>query len=104
MIFTVFPQFTHIFECLAFGLGDEFPYEDGGYDTDDAVKGVSKHVSEFVAHIAYAHVIHGNESRRYDEVEYPLECNGNGNGGSTYGVGEDFGDKHPAYWSPREHK
>ena len=41
MIFAVFPQFTHIFECLAFGLGDEFPYEDGGYDTDDAVKGVS---------------------------------------------------------------
>ena len=100
MIFAVFPQFAHIFESFAFGFGNEFPHEDSGNNTDDTIKGVCKHVSEFVAHIAHTHVIHGNESRRYDEIEYPLECNGDSNSGSTYGIGEDFGDKHPAYRSP----
>lgn len=104
LLFLFFPQFVHVFERFAFGLGNELPYKDGGDDADDAVKGVGKHVAELLAHVAGRHVIHGYEGRRYDEVEYPLEGYGYGYGRTTYGVGEDFGDEYPADGSPREHE
>ena len=90
------PEFGHILQGLTLGLRHEFPYEDGGKDTDDTIQAVGEPIAHAVGK--------RNERGRYYPIEYPLEGNGDGNGCSTDGIREHFGDKHPADRSPREHK
>lgn len=98
------PEFGHVFEGLAFGFGHELVDEQGGNDTHDAVEGVDEAVAEFVAHVADADVVHRDEGRRDDEIEYPLEGYGDCHGGRSDRVGEDLGDQNPADGSPGEHE
>ena len=50
------------------------------------------------------HVEHGHEAGADDEIEYPLECHGDGHGRATDSVGEYLGDKHPCDRTPAEHE
>ena len=102
-LFLAAPELGHIFEGLAFGLGHEAPYEEGGDDADDAVEAVGEPMAEVVAGLQ-VHVEHRHEGGGDDEVEDPLEGYGNGHGSAADGVGEDLGDEHPADGAPREHE
>lgn len=57
-LFLLFPQVGHIFQSFAFSFGYKFPHEDSGYDTDDSVEGISKHVAKFLTHITQLHIVH----------------------------------------------
>ena len=98
-LFLLFPQLGHVLQRLALGLRNHAPYKEGGNDTDDAVESVGEPVAEVVA-LCQVHVEHGHEGRRYDEVENPLEGNGNSHGSATDGVGENLGDEHPGNGTP----
>ena len=50
------------------------------------------------------HIEHGHEARTDDEIEYPLESHGDSHSGTTDGVGEYLGYKHPTDGTPREHE
>lgn len=100
LLFAVAPEVGHVFEGLALGLRYEAPYEPGSHDTDYAVEGIHKHMSEAISHIAGTHVVERHESRRYDEIEYPLESHRHRHRGAADSVGEDLGDQHPADGAP----
>ena len=59
---------------------------------------------ELVSHISQAHIVHGHEGGRHDEVEYPLERHGNGHCSATNGIREYFSNQHPADGAPAEHE
>ena len=50
------------------------------------------------------HIEHRNERRADNEIENPLESDGNGHRSATDRIREDLGDKHPADGSPAEHE
>ncbi len=97
---SVAPQGGHILKGLALGLGYEACHKPCGEHADDAVEGVCEAVAELISHAGERHVVHRYEGRRYDEVEDPLECHGDGHRLRAYGVREDLGDKYPAYRTP----
>lgn len=37
ILFLALPEVGHVFEGLSLGLGYETPYEEGGYEADDAI-------------------------------------------------------------------
>ena len=86
------PKLGHVFESLALGLRDELPDEDCGNDADDAIHAIDEPEAEAVGH--------RHERCRDNPVEDPLESHGDGYGCTTDGVGEDFGNEHPADWTP----
>ena len=89
-LFVTLPELGHIFEGLALGLRNEFPYKESCKDADDSVKTVCEGVTEVLSHRAEAHVVHREEGRRYDEVEDPLEGYSYSYSSSTDGVREDL--------------
>ena len=104
LLLFLLPKLGHVFQGLALRLGYKLPHEDGGNDANDSVEGIGEHVAELVTHLAQTHVVHGQEGGGDDEVEYPLESYGYGHSCTTDGVGEDFGNQHPADGSPAEHE
>ena len=91
----LFPEFGHVFEGLTLGFGNELPDEEGCKDADNAIEAVGEPVAEVIAW-SEVHIEHRHEGGGDDEVEDPLEGNGDGNGCSTNGVGEDLGNEYPA--------
>lgn len=104
LVAAVAPVAGHLLERLAFGFGHQAEHKPCGEDTYHAIERVCEHVAETIAHRAEFHVIHRNECRRHYEVEYPLEGHRDGNSRAADGVGENLGDEHPAYRTPREHE
>lgn len=86
----VFPEGCHVFEGLALGLRNESGYKPCGDDADDAIHGVGEEVTEFLSHVAHAHIVDGHERARYNEVEDPLECHCDGDCLRADCVGEYF--------------
>ena len=56
-------------------------------------------MTEIVAR-SKVHIEHRHESRADDEVEYPLEGNGNSHCSTTDSIGEELGNKNPSDWTP----
>ena len=98
-LFPLAPELGHILEGLALSFGNELPDEYSCHNTEDAIESVGEPVAEVIA-FRQVHVEHGHERRGYDEIGYPLEGNGNGDGTATDGVGEDLGDEYPADGAP----
>ena len=94
-LFPFFPEFTHVFQCFTFRFRYPTPYKDGSNYTDNSVKAVCEHRTE---------IVERRESRRYNVIEYPLECYGNGNRFAANRIREYFCNKYPADWSPWHHK
>lgn len=103
LLHALFPQCRHILESLALGLRHQLTDKDSGHKADNAIEPIGEPMAEVVA-LCQVHVKHRNERRRNDEIENPLEGNGNGRGSAADGVGEEFSHIHPADWSPREHE
>ena len=61
-------------------------------------------MAEAVSHRPELHVVHGHEGGGDDEVEDPLEGDGDGRGLAADGVREELGDVHPADRTPAEHE
>ena len=59
-LFPVTPEFGHILKCLTLGLGNEFPYEDGCDNTDDALETVGEPVTEVIT-LCEMHIEHRDE-------------------------------------------
>lgn len=93
--FPLFPQPAHILQGFAFGFGHILPDEQGGEDADRAVKAVCDYGAEAVER---------GEGVGDQEIEDPLEGNGESDGLAADGVGEDFGDQHPTDRAPGHHK
>ena len=98
------PEFAHVFEGFAFGFRDHLPDEDGGDDTDHAVDCVGSEVAEGDAHRTDAHVVQRHEGGGNDEVEDPLESDGDRCCLASDSVREDLGNENPADRSPAEHE
>ena len=62
LFISLFPQFAHIFQCLALGFRNKFPDEDCCNDTDDAIEAVGEPVTEVIA-FCEVHVEHWHEGR-----------------------------------------
>ena len=43
------PKLAHILQTLAFGLWNQLPYEEGGYDTDGSIQTIGKPMAEVIA-------------------------------------------------------
>ena len=99
MLLLLFPKLGHILERLTLSLRYQAPYEQGCNDTDNTIQTVGKPVAEVVT-LSQMHVEHRHEGRADDEVEYPLEGNGNSNGAATDGVGEYLSNEHPRDGTP----
>ena len=93
------PQFSHILQGLSLGFRNKSPYEESSYDTDNTIESVSKPVAEVIT-LSQVHIKHWHEGRTDDEVENPLEGNGNSHSSTTNGVGEYLGDENPADGTP----
>ena len=95
----LFPKTGHILQCLAFGLWNQLPYEDGSNDADDTIETVGEPMAEVIA-LGEVHIEHRYKSATHDEIENPLEGYGNGNSTAADGVGEDLSNEHPGDGAP----